>query len=36
MALEAVLADGFVFPSYLIGKESTYIFDWYKHVEEED
>ena len=26
-ALEAVSADGFVFPSYLIGKGSTHIFD---------
>ena len=35
-ALEAVSADGFLFPSYLIGKGSTHIFDWYKHVEAED
>ena len=35
-ALEAVSADGFVFPPYLIGKGSTHIFDWYKHVKPED
>ena len=31
-ALEAVSADRFLFPSYLIGKGDTHIFDWYKHV----
>ena len=35
-ALEAVSADGFLFPSYLVGKGSTHIFDWYNHVEAED
>jgi len=35
-ALEAVSADGFVFPPYLIGKGSVHIFDWYKNVVEED
>ena len=35
-ALEAVSTDGFLFPSYLIGKGNTHIFDWYKHVEAED
>ena len=34
--MEAVSADGFLFPSYLIGNGSTHIFDWYKHVEAED
>ena len=31
-ALEAVSADGFVFPPYLIGKGSVHVFRWYKHV----
>lgn len=31
-ALEAVYADGILFPSYLIGKGATGIFDWHKHV----
>jgi len=35
-ALEAVSADRFVFPPYLIGKGSVHIFDWYKNVGEED
>ena len=35
-APEGVSADGFLFPSYLIGKGNTHIFDWYKHVEAED
>ena len=35
-ALEAVSADGFVFPPYLIGKGSVHVFSWYKHVTEED
>jgi hypothetical protein len=35
-ALEAVSADGFVFPPYLIGKGSVHIFDWYKNVGEAD
>lgn len=35
-SLETVSADGFVFPSYLIGKGCTQIFDWYKHVKPED
>jgi len=35
-ALEAVSADGFVFPPHLIGKGSVHIFDWYKNVGEED
>ena len=35
-ALEAVSADGFLFPSYLIGKGYMHSFDWYKHVEAED
>ena len=35
-ALEAVSAGGFLFPTYLIGKGSTHIFDCYKHVEAED
>jgi hypothetical protein len=35
-ALEAVSADGFVFPPYPIGKGSVHIFDWYKNVGEED
>jgi hypothetical protein len=34
--LEAVSPDGFIFPSYLIGKGAKHIFDWYKHVKEED
>ena len=34
--MEAASADGFVFPPYLILKGSVHIFDWYKHVEEED
>ena len=33
--LEAVSEGGFL-SSYLIGKGSTHIFDWYKHVEAED
>ena len=35
-ALEAVSADGFVFPSFLIAKGSKHRFDWYKNVHEED
>jgi len=35
-ALEAVSADGFVYPRYIIGKGSVHIFDWYKNVGEED
>jgi len=34
--LEAVSADGFIFPPYLIGKGAKHIFDWYKNVKEED
>jgi hypothetical protein len=35
-ALEAVSADGFVFPPYLIGKGNEHIFDWYKNVRKDD
>ena len=35
-ALEAVSVDRFLFPSYLIGKGNTHIFNWYKHLEDED
>ena len=35
-ALEAVLADGFVFPSFLIAKGVQHCFNWYKNVHEED
>ena len=35
-ALEAVSADGFVFPSFLIAKGTKHCFDWYKNVHEED
>jgi len=35
-ALEAVSADGSVFPAYLRGNRSVHIFDWYKNVGEED
>ena len=35
-ALDAVSADGLLFPPYLIGKGNTHIFDWYKHVEVEN
>ena len=32
--LEAVSADGFVFPPYLIGKGSVHVFSWYKHIQQ--
>ena len=35
-ALDAVLADGFVFPSFLIAKGVKHRFNWYKNVHEED
>ena len=34
-ALEAVSADGFVFPSFLIAKGVKHCFDWYKNVHED-
>ena len=35
-ALEAVSADDFVFPSFLIAKGAKHCFDWYKNVHAED
>ena len=35
-ALEAVTADGFVFPPCLIGKGNVHAFSWYKHITAED
>jgi len=34
--LEAVSADGLIFPPYLIGKSARHICDWYKNVTDED
>jgi len=34
--LEAVSADGCIFPPYLIGKGAKHMFDWYKNVTDED